>query len=43
MSRIHIVDPKSATGNARTLLEAVQSQLGVTPDFRFGTTDRKAA
>lgn len=42
MSRIHIVDPKSATGVDRTLLEAVQSQLGVTPDFRFGAAGRKA-
>lgn len=33
MSRIHVVDPKTATGAARTLLDAVQSQLGVTPNF----------
>ncbi len=33
MSRIHIVDPKTATGDARNLLDAVQSQLGVTPNF----------
>ncbi len=33
MSRVQIVDPKSATGEARRLLDAVQSQLGVTPNF----------
>lgn len=33
MSRIQIVDPKTAKGAARQLLEAVQSQLGVTPNF----------
>lgn len=33
MSRVQIVDPKTATGAARVLLDAVQSQLGVTPNF----------
>lgn len=33
MSRVQIVDPQTATGDARRLLEAVQSQLGVTPNF----------
>lgn len=33
MSRVQIVDPKTATGDARTLLDAVQRQLGVTPNF----------
>ena len=33
MSRVQIVDPKTATGDARRLLDAVQSQLGVTPNF----------
>lgn len=33
MSRIQIVDPKTATGDAKTLLDAVQSQLGITPNF----------
>jgi uncharacterized peroxidase-related enzyme len=33
MSRINVVDPKTATGAARTLLDAVQSKLGVTPNF----------
>lgn len=33
MSRIHIVDPKTAVGEARSLLDAVQAKLGVTPNF----------
>jgi len=33
MSRVTIVDPKTATGDARALLDAVQQQLGVTPNF----------
>jgi uncharacterized peroxidase-related enzyme len=33
MSRIPAVDPKTATGPARPLLDAVQAQLGVTPNF----------
>ncbi|TJY62279.1 carboxymuconolactone decarboxylase family protein [Sinimarinibacterium sp. CAU 1509] len=33
MSRIPAVDPASATGEARQLLDAVQAQLGVTPNF----------
>ena len=33
MSRINVVDPQTAAGAARTLLDAVQSQLGVTPNF----------
>jgi uncharacterized peroxidase-related enzyme len=33
MSRVQIVDPKTATGDARRLLDAVHSQLGVTPNF----------
>jgi uncharacterized peroxidase-related enzyme len=33
MSRVQIVDPKTATGDARVLLDAVQKQLGVTPNF----------
>ena len=32
-SRVRIVDPRSATGAARSLLDAVQAQLGVTPNF----------
>lgn len=33
MSRVQIVDPKTAPAPARNLLEAVQAQLGVTPNF----------
>jgi uncharacterized peroxidase-related enzyme len=33
MSRLSIVNPQTATGPAKTLLDAVQSQLGVTPNF----------
>jgi uncharacterized peroxidase-related enzyme len=43
MSRINVVDPKSAAGAARTLLDAVQSQLGVTPNvFRVLANSPKA-
>ena len=33
MTRVQIVNPQTATGEARVLLDAVQSQLGVTPNF----------
>ncbi len=33
MSRVQIVDPKTAPPAARALLDAVQAQLGVTPNF----------
>jgi uncharacterized peroxidase-related enzyme len=33
MSRLPVIDPRSATGAAATLLSAVQAQLGVTPNF----------
>jgi uncharacterized peroxidase-related enzyme len=33
MSRLTAIDPKIATGDARRLLDAVQAQLGVTPNF----------
>jgi uncharacterized peroxidase-related enzyme len=33
MSRINVIDPKTATGDARAMLDAVQAQLGVTPNF----------
>jgi uncharacterized peroxidase-related enzyme len=33
MSRIPVVDPKNATGEARALLEVVRQQLGVVPNF----------
>lgn len=33
MSRVPIVDPNTATGPAKVLLDAVQAQLGATPHF----------
>jgi uncharacterized peroxidase-related enzyme len=33
MSRLPIIDPKTAAGPAKGLLAAVQAQLGVTPNF----------
>jgi AhpD family alkylhydroperoxidase len=33
MSRINAVDPGTATGEAKALLDAVQVQLGVVPNF----------
>ena len=33
MTRIPAIDPKTANGDARRLLDAVQAQLGVTPNF----------
>ena len=33
MSRIPAIDPKTANDDARRLLDAVQAQLGVTPNF----------
>jgi uncharacterized peroxidase-related enzyme len=33
MSRIQLVDPKTATGAAKALLDAVQGQLGIIPNF----------
>lgn len=33
MSRITLVDPATATGDAKALLDAVQAKLGVTPNF----------
>lgn len=33
MSRVQIVDPATATGLVKSLLDAVQAQLGVTPNF----------
>jgi uncharacterized peroxidase-related enzyme len=33
MSRIEVVDPQTATGETKTLLDAVQAKLGVTPNF----------
>lgn len=33
MARINVINPQTATGAAKKLLDAVQSQLGVTPNF----------
>jgi uncharacterized peroxidase-related enzyme len=33
MSRVAVIDPRSATGEARQLLDAVQASLGVVPNF----------
>jgi uncharacterized peroxidase-related enzyme len=33
MSRLTIVNPATATGSAKSMLDAVQAQLGVTPNF----------
>jgi hypothetical protein len=33
VSRVQIIDPKTATGPAKPLLDAVQAQLGITPNF----------
>lgn len=33
MARVAVIDPKSATGEAKALLEAVQSGLGMVPNF----------
>lgn len=33
MARVPVIDPKTATGEAAELLNAVQAQLGITPNF----------
>lgn len=33
MPRITMIDPQSATGDARRVLDAVRAQLGATPNF----------
>ncbi|EKF18163.1 carboxymuconolactone decarboxylase family protein [Nitratireductor pacificus] len=33
MARVDVIDPKTATGEARELLDAVQSGLGMVPNF----------
>ena len=33
MPRINVVDPKTATGETRVLLDGVQQQLGIVPNF----------
>ena len=37
MSRIIVIIPSTATGDVKTLLDAVQAKLGVTPNFRCKT------
>jgi len=43
MPRIHVVDPKTATGEARELLDGVQQQLGVVPNFIRALANSPAA
>ena len=33
MARAQVVNPQTATGEAKPLLDAVQAKLGVTPNF----------
>lgn len=33
MSRINVIDPKTATGETKELLDGVQQQLGIVPNF----------
>lgn len=33
MAHIPVIDPQTATGEAKTLLDAVQSALGMVPNF----------
>ena len=33
MARVQVINPQIATGEAKNLLDAVQSQLGITPNF----------
>ena len=33
MARVQVVNPQTATGEAKSLLDAVQAKLGVTPNF----------
>lgn len=33
MARVQVINPKEATGETKALLDAVQAQLGVTPNF----------
>ena len=43
MSRINIVDPKSATGEAKAMLDGVAQQLGVVPNFIRALANSPAA
>lgn len=33
MARVQVINPQTATGDAKSLMDAVQAQLGVTPNF----------
>ena len=33
MARVQVVNPQTATGETKSLLDAVQVKLGVTPNF----------
>ncbi|MBI4693287.1 MAG: peroxidase-related enzyme [Gammaproteobacteria bacterium] len=33
MARINVVNPQTAAGEAKTLLDAIQAKLGITPNF----------
>lgn len=43
MSRINVLDPESATGEARALLDGVQKQLGTVPNFIRALANSPAA
>jgi uncharacterized peroxidase-related enzyme len=43
MPRINVVDPKSASGEAKELLDAVQRQLGIVPNFMRALANSPAA
>ena len=43
MNRIDPLDPESATGDARTLLEAVEKKLGMVPNLTRGLAHSPAA
>lgn len=42
MARLNLIDPESATGNARQYLDAVQAALGVTPNMAKGMANSPA-
>lgn len=43
MSRVAVIDPKTATGEAKQLLDAVQSGLGMVPNFIRALANSPAA
>lgn len=42
MSRLNVVDPKTATGKSKELLDAIQKKLGVTPNLVRGFANSPA-